>query len=118
MARSFLAACNDSEFWGRRLALAKLVQLVATISNWVRGCDCRDSAGRPVTHECKWRGCRARSLASGARQLEQTLVELRGSAATETYGGVPAWEMAAALTHMLSAVHIMLQWVHELPFMV
>ena len=50
--------------------------------------------------------------------MEEPLVELRGRATTETYGGVPAWEMAAAFTHMLSAVHIKLQRAHELPFMV
>ena len=120
LARRFLSACNDSEFWGRRLALAKLVELVSRMSIWVSGCgcNCRGSTGRPVAHECKRRGCRARQLASRVRKLEKTLLELRDSATAEMYGGVPAWEMAAAFTHMLSAVRIKFQWVHELPFMV
>ncbi len=110
LAEEFLRAVQDAKFWERNAGLALFVEPLASMSAWVRGCDCHEEdrlARKEVS--CQWQGCRAKRLAS---RCWTTLDDM--SAARNQLHASP--DIANCVDRAMASFQLNMSWVHEAPY--
>ena len=108
----FLSSARDPQFWSRADDLAKLVQPMAALSSWLRGCECheRERLAGSTVPRCDWQGCRAPGLATRVAEALAEVTELRQS--------FPSAEMVRAATSLLASLDTKLAWLKHEPYLV
>lgn len=113
------ATCAGPLFWDRTRAIRALITPLMNFMGWLQGCDCHGEQLRQgQVINCQFKGCRARTLSARLHALRSELQALRLSVRPDSFSGVEAHVVSAAIAHCSASLAMKFMWVDELPYLV